>query len=120
MPNWSIAYQHAKGLIFASHAEGFGLPVVEALQHGLPVFASDIPIHREVGRDYCSYFDNQDPDSLAHLVCDVEASGRFPTVRKPDDFALPDWAGSTREFVDRCLQACQREASTGRVAKNAA
>jgi alpha-1,2-rhamnosyltransferase len=114
------AYQHAKGLIFASHAEGFGLPVVEALQHGLPVFASDIPIHREVGRDYCTNFDHQDPDSLARLVGNVEASGRFPTVRKPDDFALPDWIASTREFIDRCLQACQREVSTLRATRKAA
>lgn len=115
-----FAYQHAKGLIFASHAEGFGLPVVEALQHGLPVFASDIPIHREVGRDYCTYFDNQNPDSLASLVCEVESSQRFPAVREPDGFALPNWAESTREFVERCLQACHCEEPAGHLAKRAA
>ena len=74
-------YQHARGLIFPSHAEGFGLPVVEALQHGLHVLVSDIPIHREVGREFCTYFDHQSPDALARLVCGVEATGRFPDVR---------------------------------------
>jgi len=33
-----------------SVAEGFGLPIVEALAQGTPVLASDIPAHREAGR----------------------------------------------------------------------
>ncbi|MHB8863542.1 MAG: glycosyltransferase family 4 protein [Pirellulaceae bacterium] len=103
----AYSYQHAKGLLFPSHAEGFGLPVVEALQHGLPVLLSDIPIHREVGREFCTYFDHHSPDVLARLICDVEATGHFPEVRPPDDFALPSWAESTREFLGKCLRACQ-------------
>ena len=74
----AYCYQHAKALIFPSHAEGFGLPIVEALQHGLHTLVSDIPIHREAGRDFCTYFDPQSPAALARLVCDVEATGRFP------------------------------------------
>lgn len=102
----AYCYQHAKALIFPSHAEGFGLPVVEALQYGLPVLASDIPIHREVGQDYCTYFDRLVPDSLVRIVSDIETSGEFPPVRRADEFALPGWLASTRELLGQCLTAC--------------
>lgn len=61
-------YKHAARLIFASHAEGFGLPLVEALDRGLPVLASDIPVFREIGQEHVSYFDLRDPDSLAQFI----------------------------------------------------
>jgi len=104
----AYCYQHAKAFVFPSHAEGFGLPIVEALQHGLPTLVSDIPVHREVARDFCTYFDPQSPAVLAQIVCDIESTGRFPAVRQPDEFALPTWAESTREFLGKCLAACGR------------
>ena len=42
-------YSDCDGLIAASFAEGFGLPIVEAGYFGKPVIASDIPVFREVG-----------------------------------------------------------------------
>ncbi|WP_165498155.1 glycosyltransferase [Siculibacillus lacustris] len=39
----------ARGLLMPSHAEGFGLPILEASEIGIPVIASDIPAHREIG-----------------------------------------------------------------------
>ncbi len=41
-------YQMADALFFPSTAEGYGLPLIEAALHGVPVFCSDIPAHREV------------------------------------------------------------------------
>lgn len=40
----------ARALLMPTFAEGYGLPVVEALQTGTPVIASDIPIFREIGQ----------------------------------------------------------------------
>ena len=41
-------YGSASGLVAASHSEGFGLPLVEALANGIPVLARDIPVFRDL------------------------------------------------------------------------
>ena len=60
-------YAVADALLFPSKAEGFGLPLIEAGLHGVPVFCSDIPAHREVGQCIASFFDlDYDPALIAH------------------------------------------------------
>lgn len=61
-------YAHALAVVFPTKNEGFGLPVIEAYQHGTPVLASDIPVLREVGGDLADYFDNTSVDSLVQAV----------------------------------------------------
>lgn len=51
---------HSRGLLAPSHAEGFGLPVVEALTLKVPVIASDIPPFREASQGYARLIDNAD------------------------------------------------------------
>lgn len=55
-------------LVSLSRAEGYGLPLVEAMSHGTPVIASDIPIFREVGGDAVSYVDPESPSAFAAAV----------------------------------------------------
>jgi len=98
-----FCYRNSRAFIFPSHAEGFGLPVVEALQHGLPVMASDIPIHREVVGDFCAYFDPYDPASLARLIADFEQSGTLVGVRQASEYRSCDWSTSTQELLRKCL-----------------
>lgn len=50
-----------RGLISASKAEGFGLPIIEAQQQGVPVACSDIPIFREIAGNTAKLFDPTDP-----------------------------------------------------------
>ena len=54
------SYRNSQGLIFASYVEGFGLPIVEAMASKLRVFCSEIPVFREVGGTYPSYFALED------------------------------------------------------------
>jgi len=61
-------YAHARASVNASLAEGFGLPLVEAALHGLPVIASDIGVFREVAGDGARYFDLLDSGSLAQAI----------------------------------------------------
>jgi glycosyltransferase involved in cell wall biosynthesis len=51
---------NASAVLMPSLAEGFGLPVIEALALGTPVLASDLPAHREVGEDLAIYLDPED------------------------------------------------------------
>lgn len=51
-----LVYRGAKTFIFPSLYEGFGIPIIEAEVAGLPVAASDIPPHREIGGENVHYF----------------------------------------------------------------
>lgn len=101
-------YSHAKALVFPSHAEGFGLPIVESLYHELPVLASDIPIHRETGKDFCAYFDISKPASLAKIITNIEKGGKMPKVRKPEEYQLPTWKDSCRELITKSVALYER------------
>lgn len=102
-------YRRSKAFIFASYAEGFGLPIAEALQYGLPVLASDIPVHREVGRDFCAFFDPHRPESLAALVAEFEHRHGFADVRAPAGYQATDWRSSTTQLFEKCLAQAARK-----------
>ena len=48
-------YRHAEAVLVPSLAEGFSLPLIEALVCDTPVVASDIEVHREVGQDFATF-----------------------------------------------------------------
>jgi glycosyltransferase involved in cell wall biosynthesis len=65
-------------LVMPSKIEGFGLPVVEAMNAGCPVICSDIPIFREVAGKDALFFDVNDASDLAYQVKSLED----PAVRQ--------------------------------------
>jgi glycosyltransferase involved in cell wall biosynthesis len=100
------AYRHARCLIFPSVAEGFGLPIVEALAQGLPAIASDIPVHREVAGDLATYIPLGDPAHLAGLLRSIEDGSTLLTAPAPGTVHLPTWAESAAALqseIDRLL-----------------
>ena len=105
-------YRNAKAVIFPSIAEGFGLPIVESLWHGKKTFASDTPIHREVGQDDCHYFGLESPACLANELLKWEATGcceHQPGVAKRQPVG---WHESSEEFLSICLdQYCNQQAA---------
>jgi len=66
-----VFYNCAKGFIAPSLYEGFGMTILEALACGCPVFASNIPAHREAGGDACTYFDLRN-DSVAEMLRNID------------------------------------------------
>ncbi len=97
------AYGHAKALVFSSHDEGFGLPLVEAMQRGLPVMGSDIPVFHEIGGDYMAYFALQQPQQLADLVGRFESEGRFPAPRTLEGWRWNSWREACRQLIRTAL-----------------
>ncbi len=95
------AYSHATALVFPSYVEGFGLPLVEAMQRGLPAMGSDIPVFREIGGDYMAYFDLADPQSLTDLVTDMERSGVFPAPLALEHWRWLSWREASAQLVQR-------------------
>ena len=98
----ALLYRHARGLLFTSFVEGFGLPIVEALQHGLPVFASDIPVFHEIGKEGVSFVDLGDPASLAEAISRHLARG---APRLPAPVPWLSWRDSAEQFWQR-LEDC--------------
>jgi glycosyltransferase involved in cell wall biosynthesis len=64
-------YRNATLFLFPSVYEGFGLPLAEALAHGLPVVASDLPVLREFGDDAACFVTPDRPDLWARAVADL-------------------------------------------------
>lgn len=59
---------NARALLTPSFTEGFGLPIIEAHQMGVPVIASDIPAHREVGGAAATYLSPLDAPAWAETI----------------------------------------------------
>lgn len=65
----------ALGLLMPSLAEGFGLPIIEALALGRPVLASNLAAHREAGGSSVEYLDPHDDEQWRNAILSL-ASGR--------------------------------------------
>ena len=63
--NIQAYYSQAQVYVLSSRWEGFGLVLVEAMAHGLPVVSSDLPTSKEIMGDFGLYFKNGDISELA-------------------------------------------------------
>jgi glycosyltransferase involved in cell wall biosynthesis len=64
-------YNEAALFVSASHYEGFGIPVLEAMQHGCEIALSRIPVYTELFTTHIHYFDLHDPAGLAEIMRDI-------------------------------------------------
>ena len=84
----------ARALLFPSKAEGYGLPLVEALGAGLPVIASDIPVFREIGSGIPLLLDPGDEAAWEASILDFarpESAARAAQLEKIAHYRAPDW-----------------------------
>ena len=67
-PQKAWLYAHCQGFVFPSLAEGFGLPPIEAMHFGKPVFLSRLTSLPEVGGDAACYFDSFDGQAMRAVL----------------------------------------------------
>jgi glycosyltransferase involved in cell wall biosynthesis len=61
-------YHDAQVYVLSSRWEGFGLVLVEAMAHGLPVVSSNLPTSKEIMGDFGLYFINGDVNGMARQM----------------------------------------------------
>lgn len=64
-------YESCRGLFMASHGEGFGLPLVEAVMQRRHVLARDLPVFREQNLPNVQYFEDDRPTALGERLMDL-------------------------------------------------
>ena len=92
-------YPRCTALIAASEGEGFGLPLIEAARHHIPVIARDIPIFREVGGEGAYYFSARSAQQFAQ---EISAWTKLSGDMRPDveKIRCLTWQESSRQVVD--------------------
>jgi glycosyltransferase involved in cell wall biosynthesis len=70
-------YRSADVYVTPAYAESFAHPLVEAMSSGLPVVASDLPVHQEICGDAGVYFERFSPEDLALRILAVAGSSQL-------------------------------------------
>lgn len=101
----SALYASCDGVIAASMGEGYGLPVLEALGHGKPVLARDLPVFRgHPSRDVTYFPRDIEAVDLARAI--VRWLGKGTQVSTPLKHELTIWADTARAIAESLLPAC--------------
>jgi glycosyltransferase involved in cell wall biosynthesis len=108
-PTLAGLYRRARAVLVPSEAEGFGLPVIEALACGAPVVASDIPVLREVGGAACAWCPVGQVDAWVETL-DALLSGRQPAppqAARLERASRYTWQAHARTVLDAYQQLLQ-------------
>ena len=96
------AYARCTGFLFPSLTEGFGLPPIEAMHFGKPVFLARRTCLPEIGGDAADYFDDFDPGSMRRVVelglARQREPGRADAIRA--HAAQFDWDRAAVAYLD--------------------
>ena len=98
---WRIAGVAA----FPTRAEGFGMPVLDALARGVPVVCSDLPVLREVSGGHARTFPPDDPAGAAAAIGEALRDGASPDgTAWAARFTWPAAAAGTWDAYERALR----------------
>ncbi|HJU08959.1 MAG TPA: glycosyltransferase family 1 protein [Rhodanobacteraceae bacterium] len=106
-------YRKCTALLAPSEGEGFGLPLIEAARHGLPILCRDIPVFREVAGEHATYFSGFDPQPLANAIRDWLKQRARDGVAESNRMRWLTWGQSARQLLDVLLGGQWDESWTG-------
>ena len=95
--------QGARALLFPSHEEGYGLPLVEALAVGIPVIASPLPVFREIAGDVPDYIETSDASAWLAALSDYsrpDSPMRQGQLERLRHFSPPTWEQHFEQFTE--------------------
>lgn len=92
-------YETSAGVLVASEGEGFGLPLVEALLHGRPVLARDLPVFWEIAGDAATYFKGKRASDLSRALQAWIPSLGEQSLAKKAAFEPLSWAESCGQML---------------------
>ncbi|EGQ8079824.1 glycosyltransferase family 4 protein, partial [Vibrio vulnificus] len=95
----SLLYSKAKFFVYPSLYEGFGLPLLEAMQSNLPIAASDIPVFKELASGRISYFSPSDFTGLKSFV-DSKSTNDKEFVDYSDILDCFSWDKCVNELIE--------------------
>lgn len=107
---------HAQALLFPSLVEGYGMPVVEALAHGVPVIASNLKVFREFAGEIPAYADPLDTLRWIDLIdsyCDDADTDRRRQLHRMDTFNAPSWSDHFSRVDELIGRIAPREPAYG-------
>jgi glycosyltransferase involved in cell wall biosynthesis len=84
----------ARALLFPTFAEGYGMPIVEALTLGVPVIASDLPVFREIAGDipeYVNPLDGMRWRALIESYAAADSAAARQQCERMRSFSPPTW-----------------------------
>ena len=98
-------YSRADIYVTAAYTETFAHPLVEAMSSGLPVLASDIPVHQEICGQAANYFDRFSASGMAESVSQVVASPETMKRMAENGFKRSQkfsWTLHVKKLLDLC------------------
>ena len=96
--------KNASLFVHPSHYEGFGMPILEAMEAGAPTAVSDIDIFHEVSGQASLYFDQNNPADIARVMEQILGSAKLRETLRDDGYrqaASLDWATIARQLYER-------------------
>lgn len=102
-----VLYGCCTGVIAASYAEGYGLPLIEALAYGKPVLARNLTVFNQFSNVNVSYFDNGVSNVALSEIISIwlnTCSNRYPVCDNKDVLKfLPSWSDASESLVQKLL-----------------
>lgn len=99
-------YKHCQAFLFPSLAEGFGMPVIEAMMFGKPVFLSKETCLPEIGGEHAFYFNDFDEAGMASII---EEKLKYFQIENLSESIIQyaskfNWQNSIKEYLKLYLE----------------